>query len=88
MTQEQAIAIIKEKNLRWYCLFDDDRCAFHTYILKQDGKYIVYGTGERAERIGGSEFDDESAAWDKFVDLTIYNNKLRTRQWDGNRFLD
>jgi hypothetical protein len=82
MTREEALKIIREEDLRHYNICEQRPYREMELVIQfRDGKWFVYGTGERASVITGSEaiFISESDAWDNFIKRLRAGKRLEQR---------
>lgn len=70
MTQQEALEIIKNEQLKRYNWFDEHPLMENEVGIRvEEDRWLVYGTDERASLVTGSImiFDNESKALDNFI---------------------
>lgn len=78
MNAKDAIEIIEKENLKHYRMFENIERENEVVIRRDNAKWIIYITDERASIFPGTEkcFDNESDALDYFIKKLRLMNKV------------
>lgn len=80
MTKIEALSIIREESLEFYNWFDSENISASKVCIDSiSGKWTVFTTDERINKITELTFDDESDALEEFMKRLRASNRRRKR---------